>query len=250
MAIFPGLRHWSRRLRYRAKVFLGARPRLFFSLFRHRTGYEDLLVTPSTDLCVDGFPRSANSFAVGAVRHAQSAPVEIAHHTHVPANPMRACEWGVPTVVLIRAPADAVVSIVALQRAVQDDASGVSLCDWLHAWRSFYRALLPYRERGDLVVAPFRTVINDMGRVIEHVNAHFGIDLVPFDHTEAAVAAVHEERGGHAGPSDRRDRLKAETRAALEEALEHDASLRGALDDAERRYEAYVEAPNTVSRSS
>jgi len=48
----------------------------------------------------------------------------------------------------------------------------------------------------------------------------------------------------------RRDRLKAETRAALEEALEHDASLRGALDDAERRYEAYVKASNTVSRSS
>jgi len=235
---------WFHTLRHRAKTFVGARPRLFFPLFRRRAGYDDLLVTRSTDLCVEGFPRSANSFAVGAVRHAQPAPVAIAHHTHVPANPMRACEWGIPTVVLIREPSDAVVSLVALQKEVRDDAFAPprSVRDGLSAWRAFYRALVPYRERGAFVVAPFRTVIHDVGRVLEQVNAHFGTEFVPFDHTEAAVAAVHDERGVHAGPSDRRDRLKAETRAAFEDALQADASFREALAAAERLFAAYVDA--------
>jgi hypothetical protein len=245
-------RGWIHTLRHRAKTFVGARPWLFFPLFRRRAGYEDLLVTPSTDLCIEGFPRSANSFAVGAVQHAQPEPLRIAHHTHVPANPMRACEWDVPTVVLIREPSDAVVSIVALQKEVRDDPSEspVSLRDWLDAWWVFYRALVPYRERGNLVVAPFRTVISDMGRVIEQVNDHFGTDFVPFDHTESGVEAVHGARGFHAGPSDRRDQLKAETRAAFNNALQDDASFRNSLDEAEQLFDAYVEASNTASCSA
>jgi hypothetical protein len=89
-------------------------------------------------------------------------------------------------------------------------------------------------------VAPFQDVIADMGQVIERVNSHFGTDFVPFDHTEDAVASVHAERGSHAGPTDRRDRLKTETRAAFEEALQADASLRDAMDTAEQLFASYV----------
>ncbi len=238
---------WLHPLRRRAKTFVGARPRLFFPLFRLRPAFDDLLVTESTDLCIEGFPRSANSFAVGAVRHAQPGPMQIAHHTHVPANAMRACEWGIPTVVLIRSPQDAIVSRVALVREMRGDepqadgaAPPVSFHLWVHAWCTFYRALAPYREHGDLVVAPFQDVIADMGQVIERVNTHFGTDFVPFDHTEDAVASVHAERGSHAGPTDRRDRLKTETRAAFEKALQADASLRDNMDTAEQLFASYV----------
>lgn len=242
-----GLQRWLHPLRRRAKTFIGARPRLFFPLFRLRPAFDDLLVTESTDLCIEGFPRSANSFAVGAVRHAQPGPVQIAHHTHVPANAMRACEWDIPTVVLIRSPQDAMVSRIALVRELRGDepqtdgsAPPVLFHHWVHAWRTFYRALAPYRERDNLVVAPFQDVIADMGQVIERVNTHFGTDFVPFDHTEDAVASVHTERGSHAGPTDRRDRLKTETRAAFEEALQADASLRDKMDAAEQLFASYV----------
>jgi len=59
-------RCWFHTLRHRAKTFVGARPRLFFPLFRHRAGHDDLLVTRSTDLCVEGFPRSAFEDALQA----------------------------------------------------------------------------------------------------------------------------------------------------------------------------------------
>jgi hypothetical protein len=142
---------WTRTLRHRAKTFVGARPWLFFPMFRPRSAFNDLLVTRSSDLCIEDFPRSGNSFAVGAVEHAQSKPIQIAHHTHVPANAMRACEWGIPTLVLLRKPKAAVISGVALGKQVQIEEHGVgepvqrvSFRDHLWAWNTFYRTLTPY----------------------------------------------------------------------------------------------------------
>lgn len=239
---------WIHTLRRRAKTFVGARPRLFFPLFRPRSAFDDLLVTESTDICVEGFPRSANSFSVQAFRYAQPQSVRIAHHTHVPANAMQACEWDIPTVVLIRAPDDAIVSRIALDKEVQIAEHNseiprqrVSFSTWLHAWRSFYRSLLPYRDQERLLVAPFSAVIQDMGRVIERVNVHFGTDFIPFDHTEENVAAVRSGQGYHAGPNNRRRRLKDETRVDLDAALRANASLRTKMEKAKRLFTSYKE---------
>ena len=65
---------------------------------RLRDGFVDRLVTDETDLCVEGFPRSANSFAVGAVDYAQPEPLSIAHHNHVPAPLLNAARRGLPAV--------------------------------------------------------------------------------------------------------------------------------------------------------
>lgn len=255
MAFVSSLSTWGHMLRRRAKTFVGARPGLFFPFFRLRPAFDDLLVTRSTDLCVEGFPRSANSFAVGAIQHAQPEPLQIAHHTHVPANAMRACEWGIPTVVLIRSPQDAIVSRVALVRELRGDepqsdnpAPPVSFHHWIYAWQTFYRALGAYRERGDLVVASFPDVITDMGRVVERVNTHFGTEFVPFEHTEEAVASVHTERGSHAGPTNRRDELKDETRTAFDERLRADAALREQMAAAEQLFSAYVSSADPAER--
>ncbi len=246
---------WIHTLRRRAKTFVGARPRLFFPLFRPRSAFDDLLVTESTDICIEGFPRSANSFSVQAFRYAQPQPVRIAHHTHVPANATQACEWNIPTVVLIRAPDDAIVSRIALDKEVQIVEHGVetprqyiSFTAWLHAWRSFYQSLLPYRNQERLLVAPFSAAIQDMGRVIERVNAHFGTDFVPFEHSEENVTAVRSDQGYHAGPNNRRSRLKDKTRTDLNAALRANASLQTKMEEAKRLFTSYeehaaVEAP-------
>jgi hypothetical protein len=253
MAAFAPQR-WTRTWRHRAKTFVGARPWLFFPLFRPRPAFDDLLVTRSTDLCIEGFPRSGNSFAVGAVEHAQSTPVRIAHHTHVPANAMRACEWDTPTLVLIRDPCDAAVSHVALAKevqAVEHNADApiqlIPFQDQLDAWLTFYRSLEPYRDR--MVVAPLRSVANDMGHVIGRINEHFGTDFERFDHTPDAVAKVHSEQGYHAGPSERRAALKEETRADLDERLRTDPSLRETVSDAEALYEGFIGDSAAVTRS-
>jgi len=79
-----------------------------------------------------------------------------------------------------------------------------------------------------------------MGHVIEGVNSHFGTDFKPFGHTEEAVAAVRSGQGYHAGPNDRRDRLKEETRADFDEVLQTNASLRNRMDAAKELFASYV----------
>jgi len=238
-------RRWALTIRHRVKTFLGARPRLFFPIFRRRSAFDDLLVHGDTDICIEGFPRSANSFAVGAFEHAQTRPVRVAHHTHTPANIMRACEHEIPALVLTRAPYDAIVSGVALKKQVQveehDEESPVQLLsfhDRLDAYLTFYQSLDPYRDR--ILVASFETVVRDMGRVVGRVNERFGTAFDRFDHTPEAAEEIHARRGYHAGPSDQRTQFKEETRADFDEQLRADAALRDKMEAATSLFDALV----------
>lgn len=219
----------SRQLRHRVKTFLGTRPGLYFPVFRNRGGYDDLLVQESTDICIEGFPRSANSFAAGAFEHAQANEVKIAHHTHVAANAMQACNLGVPTIVLIRNPVDAVISNVSLAKEVHLVEHGKLLGEdeligfrpQISAWTAFYSALKPYQEA--FVTAPFSRVIRDMGAVIRATNAYFGTSFTAFQHSEENAARVHQSRGYHAGPNERRASIKERTRTSFDQTLKPNA---------------------------
>lgn len=77
--------------------------------------------------------------------------------------------------------------------------------------------------------------------LIRHPTPSARLTTSPFDYTEAAVVAMHAKRGTRARPNERRDRFKTETRAAFDEALRANATLRHRMDAAERLYAAYVE---------
>jgi hypothetical protein len=213
-------RRTAARLRYRAKHGLGRRPRLYHWVSRLRGGTADRLVTDATDLCIEGFPRSANSFAVGAFEHAQDRSYTIAHHNHVPAPILNAVRRGLPTIVLIRDPVDAVVSgrALHLQNRVRagDDAPAPRLpyAVRLRAWVGFYETVWPVRD--DIVVAPFEVVTSDFGDVIAATNERFGTAFARFEHTAENVDTIRS-RGYHALPSDERDRLKQRARTAFAE---------------------------------
>lgn len=202
-------------LRHRAKHWLGRRPRLYHWTYRLRDGFADRLVTDTTDLCIEGFPRSANSFAVGAFEHAQSTPLSIAHHNHVPAPILNATRRGLPAIVLVRDPVDTVISNrgLQLQIAAREGTEGpphVPYDRQLRTWTAWYERLAPVHDRA--VVAPFEVVTDDFGRVVDAVNARFGTDFARFDHTEENVAAIRTSYGYHALPTDERDRLKTQAR--------------------------------------
>ena len=240
------LARWLRRWRFRLKTFLGTRPALYFAVYRLRSGHDRLLVDAETDLCVEGFPRSANSFTVSAITAAQSGPINTAHHTHVAANAMRACQLGVPTLILIRDPKDAVISLTALGYQTRDtspdEAAGAPPIPFLlqvEAWIAFYEALEVYR--GQYVTAPFEAVIQDVGPVVRRINARFGTDFVPFEHTDENVAALHEQRGYHAGPSEQRAAIKNAVRTAFEQTLDTQSALRTRLTAAQRLHQRWLD---------
>ncbi|MDA9889465.1 sulfotransferase domain-containing protein, partial [Synechococcus sp. AH-224-G16] len=66
----------------------------------------------NTDLTIEGFPRSANSFLEVAIKEVSAKPLLISHHVHARANIYRSIKLKVPCVVLYRNPVDAIVSFM------------------------------------------------------------------------------------------------------------------------------------------
>jgi hypothetical protein len=233
-------------LQFRFKTFLGTRPYLYFPFYRLKNGGADLLVDETTDLCVEGFPRSANSFTVSAIESVQPTPLSIAHHTHVAANAIRATRLRIPTLILIRDPGDAMISWTALRYQSQNvsvnEASGPPPIPFelqLDAWAAFYRALWPYRDH--FVIGRFESVVQDLGVVIRTLNERFEVNLAVFDHTSKAVATLHDERGYHAGPDEHRAAIKKAVRAAFDQAIKQNSRTREKLVDAEEIHSRWAE---------
>ena len=73
------------------------------------------LVTRHTDLCVEGFPGSGNSFVSNSIRDAASRPLNVVSHFHWTAQLRRALALDVPAVVLVRHPRQACMSLKSKQ---------------------------------------------------------------------------------------------------------------------------------------
>lgn len=162
------------------QIHFGAHPLAYFPLYFLARGASREVVGPKTEIAIEGYPRSANSFAVTAFRRAQGRKVRVANNLHVPAQIARASRLGIPTLVLLRDPRDAVLSL-----AIRDP---ISLGQALEYYVSFYEAAEEYSD--SYVLGLFEEVVGDYGAVIERVNARFGTEFTPFRHTESDVGEV------------------------------------------------------------
>src|SRR5204862_776059 len=126
------------RLRLSISLLLGDYPRLYYPVMRHRRRYKDLLISDDTELVIEGYPRSGNTFAVAALQFAQTRVLRIARHTHSPAQVMEAVRRRLPTLVLVRAPRDAAVSLVIREPAVTLERA-------LKRYERYHRRLHGYR---------------------------------------------------------------------------------------------------------
>jgi hypothetical protein len=136
------------------------------------------VIGSSTELVIDGYTRSATTFAVYAFQLAQVRPVRLAHHLHAPAQLIAAAKMGVPVLALIREPEGAILSQLVREPRVE-------LRDALVAYTRFYSYLLPHR-RG-FVVGEFDQVTRDFGGVVRRLNERFGTSFEEFLHTDANV---------------------------------------------------------------
>src|SRR5215207_9929823 len=168
------------RLEKNLQIYAGRYPALFFSLYRLKRGDRRRIVSPDTQLVIEGFPRSANSFARLAFRVAQNEKVSVAHGLHVPAQVIRAARWEIPTLVLIRKPKDAILSFVLRDPISVDQA--------LKYYLSFYETVEKYRDA--YVLGLFEEVTEDFGEVIRRVNDKFGTAFSLFSHDERNVDRV------------------------------------------------------------
>jgi hypothetical protein len=189
------------RVRYEAKSILAKRPSIAMPMARRRGAGHGKVFDEGTDVVIEGFPRSANQFAIAAFRRAQDRELRIANRVHAPGHVIAAVEAGLPVLVLIREPEEAVLGWVLYK-------GDISVAQALRAYRRFYGPLLRHRDR--FVVATFDQVTTDFGAVIRRLNQRFGTSFAEFEHTEENVRKIFAAMEGYVTdhwPSDRVERI-------------------------------------------
>lgn len=140
-------------------------------------------VERDTELVLEGYPRSGNTFALHAFRIAQPMPVKTADHYHVPAQLILARRWRIPACVTFRNPEDVVRSLVVKYPFIRP-------IDALRGYLGFYRRIWALRDA--FVAAHFDEIVTDFGAVIDRINGRFGTDFATFRHDEANVQRVFD----------------------------------------------------------
>ena len=132
----------------RSSDLLEKMPSLYLNVMRLRwrgSPASQRLIFSETDVVIEGFPRSANSFALAAFRSVNQGGLRIATHVHSPAQVLYAVENDIPAMVLIREPDEAILSLgayaVQLDKLEAQDVlgrgSGLFIRYWLKRYCSF-----------------------------------------------------------------------------------------------------------------
>lgn len=172
----------NRDIKYKLQNFFCQHPLIFRYTYGLRPAYVRLAVSKKTQLVIEGFPRSANTFAVVAMN--ESNPyVDIAHHLHVPAQIIQAVQWNIPTLVLIRDPKNAVASMVLREPEM-------SVLQGLKNYIFFYESIQSYKS--GYIVAIFEDVIRDYSQIINSLNMRFSTNFQLFLHTNTSQNKVFD----------------------------------------------------------
>ena len=129
---------------------------------------EESFVSASYPLVVDGFPGSANSYATKVLRNYFPEGTRFGNHFHSPAETLRCLELGVPVLLTLRHPEQAVVSFVRRWDYVEMKSA-------LRYYQWFYEAL--YGSFDKMVVSDFSYTIEHMDGIVERLREDFGVAL-------------------------------------------------------------------------
>lgn len=208
------------RVRHYARRPIARTPYLWDVAMQVRPEKRATLAHRGTAIVIEGYLRSGNTFSVAAFQIANGPDLHVGRHLHGAPHVLRAARLGLPTVVLVREPEDAVLSYLIRRDTLTPHDAVLEYLD-------FYRTA--WRARDDFVVGLFDRVTTDFGGITDEVNARFGTSFRRFEHTPDNEARAFElveemnrlESGGevvetHVGrPSSQRGRRKQELRQLL-----------------------------------
>ncbi len=134
-----------------------------FALAKRRSDFFPFL---GTDLAVEGYPRSANTFVVHALKWS-NPELRLASHLHACGSVKFAARKQIPMLVLIREPRGAVVSL-ALRENLR--------LDYCFQWYlKYYRCVAAHRS--SVVLAEFSTVTSGLDSVYDELRSIYGLAL-------------------------------------------------------------------------
>lgn len=152
----------EKNIRFTIGTTIGNSTSLFW-IKHNKEKQKDKLIYPDCDICIEGFQRSGNSFFYALFKK-RNRGLKIAHHTHAAAQVIKAIEYQVPTIVLIRKPEDAISSLI-----VWDEK--LSITTAFRSWISFYKSLLKYQNK--IQITSFEEVTENPVKVVSQINERF-----------------------------------------------------------------------------
>lgn len=173
-------------LRQEIRCFLAKYPVIYFSQKKLLHGFvdEDRMIAHNTDIVIEGFPGSANSFAVFSFKIAQKREVKMAHHMHDPSQIIVAVKAKIPTLVLIRTPREAVLSYIVrfnnnLTSQEEEEEEVIKLIIiQLKRYINFYKKIIEYKN--SLIISDYKNVICSYEEIIENINNYYGTSFRHF----------------------------------------------------------------------
>lgn len=164
-------------------------------------------VDDTTAFVIDGFQGSGNSFATVAFKRSQPAPVRLAHHLHSPVQIIKAARRKLPTLITIREPKGAAISLVSRWPYV-------SLSQAVRGYIHFYEKIEPFAPA--FVVSPFHLTTRHLDHVIGEVNHRYGTDFGIFAYDEEDMQVLRGKDKLNSEKEVRRAALKKEMAEAFD----------------------------------
>lgn len=128
----------------------------------------NLFVHDRTQLCIEGFPRSANSFAFNVVSKANPEISHIARHIHTLGQVNISTKKRIPTLVVIRDPQSTISYLI------RGYSPGDASC-LMRAYIVYYKGILSWCS--NVVVSDFDKTTFHLDYVLEKLNEKYGMKL-------------------------------------------------------------------------
>ena len=209
------------------KSLLWPRPKLYWTIGTLQG--QPWLFSKKYDILIDGFQRSANSFAAEAVRLTQPN-LRVLSHRHMPVYVIQALAYQKPVCVTIRDPIDAVASWVLFSK--------IPIPFALDDYIIYYDIISAQKDK--LVVAEFKAVTDTFPDILVRLNNKYRLGLKIPDWNDGLKSSVLERVRKYPWAS---DPLKASVPTAEREAtaIQIKTTIQSGEYDAKltRAYELY-----------
>lgn len=181
----------------------------------------DKVIFPSkkTQLHLTGFPRSANTFCMNIVK-ATFPDLQISTHIHTISSLKLAIRYSVPTIIIVRDPTDACLSL-----NIKMGASNNILKKLLKDYINYHSFVL--KKKHYFKVARFEEVTNSPENILVAVCETLSIPKESIDLHKSTQAGVHsalvketaKPTYGSSMPNEERKKIKSDMMAQLDPAL-------------------------------
>jgi hypothetical protein len=171
-------------LKHKLFSIIATSPILLQLCYGQRKKFKSLVASKHSHVIIEGFPRSANTFAVLAFKHAQINDFIIAHHIHAEAQFKLAAKYNIPAIALLREPLEAVSSLL-----IRDPSYTIDQALWRYI--NFYTVVNELRK--SLIIANFSDVTQNFNKIITQCNKKFHTNFLLLQNKELDTTKIFDE---------------------------------------------------------